>query len=226
MTAETLSTFKLALSMRSSAPRIEAHYQHYATAIEPALSAENQDGCEHWWLYEGKQYCNVDINPATGDLRNTSQQRILPFDRVRGSGPRDLILYADITSPTFGDFHRAGQEIASKSDGAYRVRYKRSSTQSSEPLPVNGYGVELALKRTDYIVIDDRDTGGISQRLRESRKCWMRWRKSPISSPGEVRALFPGHEGRHLYHAKRLTLRHSAAAHPGLSSVFDLTRHP
>ncbi len=160
MTAETLSTFKLALSMRSSAPRIEAHYQHYTTAIEPALLLENQEGCEHWWLYEGKQYCDSELRSASGALRNSSQGRTLPFDRVHGSGPRDVILYADITSPTFGDFHKTGAEMASKLDGSYRVRYKRSPAHPNEPLPVNGYGVELALKRTDYIVIDDRDTGG------------------------------------------------------------------
>lgn len=33
-----------------------------------------------------------------------------------------------------------------------------SPTASSKPLTVNGYGAELALKRTDYIVIDDRES--------------------------------------------------------------------
>lgn len=40
---------------------------------------------------------------------------------------------------------------------SYRVRYRPASSATSRPLFVNGYGVELALKRTDYIVIDDRD---------------------------------------------------------------------
>ena len=40
---------------------------------------------------------------------------------------------------------------------AYRVRYRPSLSPSNKPLSVSGYGVELALKRTDYIVIDDRD---------------------------------------------------------------------
>lgn len=39
----------------------------------------------------------------------------------------------------------------------YRLRYRRSKNALPEPLPVSGYGVELALKRTDYIVIDDRE---------------------------------------------------------------------
>lgn len=38
-----------------------------------------------------------------------------------------------------------------------RVRYKAPILGQSRHLVVSGYGVELALKRTDYIVIDDRD---------------------------------------------------------------------
>lgn len=40
---------------------------------------------------------------------------------------------------------------------SYRVRYRPPQHWTSRPLFVSGYGVELALKRTDYIVIDDRD---------------------------------------------------------------------
>ena len=82
------------------------------------------------------------------------------FDRVHGSGPREVVLYADITSPTFAEYHSKAMKIAQKGDGLYRVRYKRSPGQPTEALPVNGYGVELALKRTDYIVIDDRESAG------------------------------------------------------------------
>ena len=47
-----------------------------------------------------------------------------------------------------------------RGEGSYRVRYRRSPGHPVEALPVNGYGVELALKRTDYIVIDDRESAG------------------------------------------------------------------
>lgn len=47
---------------------------------------------------------------------------------------------------------------ARKNQISYRVRYRRPVNFESAPLPVSGYGVELALKRTDYIVIDDRDS--------------------------------------------------------------------
>ncbi|KAK7746027.1 killer toxin resistant protein [Cytospora paraplurivora] len=47
-------------------------------------------------------------------------------------------------------------EKARNRECTYKLRHRRLSYESLEPLPVSGYGVELQLKRTDYIVIDDR----------------------------------------------------------------------
>jgi UDP-glucose:glycoprotein glucosyltransferase len=47
-------------------------------------------------------------------------------------------------------------DTAKQGKTSYRVRHKPSSKAPTSPLVVNGYGVELQLKRTDYIVIDDR----------------------------------------------------------------------
>jgi UDP-glucose:glycoprotein glucosyltransferase len=66
------------------------------------------------------------------------------------------ILYADISSPTFGQFHKILVKRAREGKASYRVRYKKAISPESKPLIIPGYGVELALKRTDYIVIDDR----------------------------------------------------------------------
>ncbi|KAK4187858.1 family 24 putative glycosyltransferase [Podospora australis] len=158
MDAEALSTFKLALSMRTAAPRIEAYYQYYNTAVESSV-VENQEGCAQWFLVDGKQYCTPDLTEARGEVNKNSQERTLPFDRKLGAGKRDVILYADITSPEFGKYHQAAKKIVQDGEGSYRIRYRRNPTHLDEALSVNGYGVELTLKRTDYIVIDDRDTG-------------------------------------------------------------------
>lgn len=53
--ADALSTFNLALSLRSAAPRIEAHYNYYDTAIEPIGF---DDSCAAWVAYDGNQYCS------------------------------------------------------------------------------------------------------------------------------------------------------------------------
>src|ERR1700759_2959812 len=97
---------------------------------------------------------------AVGFYLLSSSQTDLPFDRKLGSGKKSVVstLYADITSPEFRKFHQTASKSAKAGGSIYRVRYKPSG-EKTKPLVISGYGVELALKRTDYIVIDDRPKG-------------------------------------------------------------------
>lgn len=97
---------------------------------------------------------------AQQDVMGDSDPRELPFDRVLGDESLPpAVLYADIASPMFKEFHQTLSRSAKEGQISYRVRYRPPQHWSSSPLFVSGYGVELALKRTDYIVIDDRDAG-------------------------------------------------------------------
>lgn len=70
------------------------------------------------------------------------------------------IMYADVYDPEFTKFRRYLDTLARDHGLQYSIRYRPSSKSSTEtPLTLSGYGVELALKSTDYIVIDDRDLG-------------------------------------------------------------------
>ncbi|KAF2802028.1 uncharacterized protein BDZ99DRAFT_552384 [Mytilinidion resinicola] len=152
---ETLSSFQLALSVHSAAPRIEAHYQYYNTSVEP--KSEQIVGSDAWIQFRGKQYSTPQMDEAP-DAIQKSWVPELPFDRVLGdpSNPLQAILYADITTRRFADFHKSSSQRARAGEISYRVRHKTSRSRPRSPLVVSGYGVELALKRTDYIVIDDR----------------------------------------------------------------------
>ncbi|KAI9676719.1 MAG: hypothetical protein M1822_008282 [Bathelium mastoideum] len=154
---ETFSSFELALSIHAAAPRIEAHYQFYETSAEPSLESPSVAGCEIWVQLDGKQYCSPELGQPAGSLSSASTYD-LPFDRIFGdsTSPTKSVLYADITSSQFRRFHKTISSTANQGKSSYRLRYKPSSSHKKEPLVVSGYGVELALKRTDYIVIDDR----------------------------------------------------------------------
>jgi UDP-glucose:glycoprotein glucosyltransferase len=91
----------------------------------------------------------------------SSQTQDLQFDRVLGNplAPAS-ILYTDITSPTFGQFHKTLAKTALEGKTSYRIRHRKPVAFEGKPLVIPGYGVELALKRTDYIVIDDREDEG------------------------------------------------------------------
>jgi UDP-glucose:glycoprotein glucosyltransferase len=59
--------------------------------------------------------------------------------------------------PRFKKFHRTISKTAREGKTSYRLRHVPSVWAVMKPhVVVNGYGVELQLKRTDYIVIDDR----------------------------------------------------------------------
>lgn len=82
----------------------------------------------------------------------------LPFDRIMGDkqSKTPAILYADLMSPSFRQFHKTVSLTARAGKTSYRVRYRPSLSNPGLPLAVSGYGIALDLKRTDYIVIDDR----------------------------------------------------------------------
>lgn len=135
-----------------------------------------------------------------------SDPRELPFDRVFGdiTAPPS-ILYADISSPLFNEFHQKLSTLAREGQISYRVRYRPPQHAEPRPLFVSGYGVELALKRTDYIVIDDREaepkdqksstgkktsTGGIEELKEESPADLKPLSASELSSLGLSAASF------------------------------------
>ncbi|KAH9837462.1 glycosyltransferase family 24 protein [Teratosphaeria destructans] len=155
---EALASFDFAMSIHSAAPRIEAHFQYYKTVAERTLgvSGDGED-CETWVYvpYNGEKYCSPDVAAPKGHGEKTEELHQLPFDRVLGDG-LPSVLYADISSESFRKFHKTISKTAREGKTSYRVRYKPATDANDEHLTVSGYGVELALKRTDYIVIDDR----------------------------------------------------------------------
>ncbi|KAK5082031.1 killer toxin resistant protein [Lithohypha guttulata] len=155
----SLSSFKLALSLHAAAPRIEAHYQYYKSAVEPSMMAAQDAACPVWVHLDGQQYCSPELERAQQPVDNDNLEAELPFDHTLSSADSSLLstIYADITHPLFGQFHQIVSATAKDGKSAYRVRYRPNTQDSSQPLYVSGYGVELVLKRTDYIVIDDRD---------------------------------------------------------------------
>lgn len=156
---ESLSSFKFALALHAAAPRVEAHFQYYNASVQPHLMAAQDAACPVWVYLDGEQYCSPTLDRAQQPVSGSHLDDDLPFDRVLGTpshGPTS-VLYADLTHPLFGQFHSVVSQTARQGKSTYKVRYRPSSEDSTTPIYVTGYGVEMVLKRTDYIVIDDRD---------------------------------------------------------------------
>ena len=156
---EAMSSFKMALTLHTSAPKIEAQHQYYNYSIAPNMMAAQDAVCPVWVHFDGKQYCSPTLERAQQDVEERDTFDVLPFDRVlgEGEGKPQSILYADITHPLFAEFHETVSRTAKEGKSTYRLRYRPSTTGAKAPLYLSGFGVQLALKRTDYIVIDDRD---------------------------------------------------------------------
>ncbi|KAL9000818.1 MAG: hypothetical protein Q9169_000572, partial [Polycauliona sp. 2 TL-2023] len=175
-TSEALSSFEFALSIHSAAPRIQAHYQYYSTSVETSLMVAQDAACPVWVHFDGKQYCSPALDRAQQDMENPKSSEVLPFDRILGEGTgHPSILYADVASPLFGQFHPTLSNTAQNGQTSYRIRYRPTISSTTRPLVMKGYGVELALKRTDYIVIDDRGDDTTDETS-----------KAPEPAPGEV----------------------------------------
>ncbi|ETN42534.1 uncharacterized protein HMPREF1541_01691 [Cyphellophora europaea CBS 101466] len=167
---ESLASFKFALSLHEAAPRIEAHFQYYNATVQPHMMAAQDAVCPVWVHFDGQQYCSPALERAQQPVAFETSENVLPFDRVLGPAEAPAsIIYADITHPLFADFHNTISETARDGTTSYRIRYRPSETRS-EPVPLSGYGVELNLKRTDYIVIDDREAGSADEVKQDAAK--------------------------------------------------------
>ena len=181
-----LASWKFSLGIRASAPRIEAQFQYWRTSVEDALTTakegpeKEQRALEVWARGERKcsdLACTVSMRkPSTrsnssvhhrfvrvqshliSDSLTDTSSRELQFDHTYGDQSKTPLytVYVDLSSP---DFPIAWREWTNAHAGdSFRLRYKSPERSDYQTLVVNGYGAELALKRTDYIVIDDRES--------------------------------------------------------------------
>lgn len=156
---EQLPFVDASLAVHRYAALIQSHYQYYKSWFDPAGKYLD---CDNVVVYNNEQpTCDVGAifafktKKAAGSGNNDN---LLPFDRVLGSNSDAplVVLYADVTSEQFATFHAHLSSSALDGKIRYVVRYKPSNSNSGLKEQLTGYGVILNVKRTDYLVIDDR----------------------------------------------------------------------
>lgn len=172
-----LQLLRASLAMHVHAPAIEAAYEYYRERqdgermrLEVAPSCAVH-GDAVWMEWQGRKLCNADEwkSAGTGAVEEvTSAADLHPaIDHVRKNvasdassipnSPETAIVYADVLSPRFATFHRVLSAAADAGAITYILRWKPSpSSETTVPLYLNGYGVELMLKSTEYKVTDDQ----------------------------------------------------------------------
>ncbi|XP_050819939.1 UDP-glucose:glycoprotein glucosyltransferase 1 isoform X2 [Gopherus flavomarginatus] len=147
---------KFSLSLRSYSATIQAFQQIAADEPPPV-------GCNSFFAVHGKKTCEFDTLEI---LLQTASERLKPFlfkgdHRFPLSNPESpvVILYAEIGTEEFSKFHNLLVSKASAGEITYILRHYVANP-SKEKVYLSGYGVELAIKSTEYKAKDDTQVKG------------------------------------------------------------------
>ncbi|KAL1746758.1 glycosyltransferase family 24 protein [Schizophyllum fasciatum] len=169
-----LAAVEMNLALHAATPTIEAFHQYYENLNQWVE-------CGSWVDWYGQVVCDVEdlarlAGVETLDSNFTDHTCLLAFDHVHPDPlyeltrpPRTAILYASLSSPNFRELHSYLYAQASRpaTHVEYVVRHVPEQ-QSRRPSSLSGYGVSLDLKKTDYLVLDDRTSQTWSEDAEQS----------------------------------------------------------
>ncbi|KAJ3277113.1 hypothetical protein HDV01_000165 [Terramyces sp. JEL0728] len=143
---------KVALATHAMAPSVQAFYHYYKESV---VVGRNIKDCPVWLDLDGVQYC--DLNQLPGKMQTKNLPVLLAFDNYYSTKKSENIgiLYADVYSEKYIPYYEKLKEVADSSNFNFVLRY-RPSTRTFPSISLSGYGVELAIKSTEYAVVDDR----------------------------------------------------------------------
>ncbi|XP_028405524.1 UDP-glucose:glycoprotein glucosyltransferase 1-like isoform X2 [Dendronephthya gigantea] len=151
-----LNLFKFSLSIRYFSPTIELFNQ-----VSKQLSVPD---CAAFIEVDSQVTC--DLDEAVRLIDNSQQQSsdiyTFTFDHVypsSGNNPVTAILYGELGTKIFGQFHEKLQELVQEGKIRYLLRHYVQNA-SKDKVRLSGYGVELAVKNTEYKAVDDSKIEG------------------------------------------------------------------
>ncbi|ETE70311.1 UDP-glucose:glycoprotein glucosyltransferase 1, partial [Ophiophagus hannah] len=158
-----INLLKFSLSLRAFSPTIQMFQQ--IAALEPPPK-----GCNAFVVIHGKSTCKIN---EIKKLLMTAPSRPKPY-LFKGDHKFPVlkepaivaILYAEVGTKDFATFHNVLSEKAQKGEFVYILRHfvKKRST---EKMYLSGYGVELAIKSTEYKAMDESQVEGTRNRTEE-----------------------------------------------------------
>ncbi|XP_043104747.1 UDP-glucose:glycoprotein glucosyltransferase 2 isoform X3 [Puntigrus tetrazona] len=147
-----VSLLKLSLSLRAYSPAVHA-FQQIASDEPPP------DGCAAFVVVHGQNACSTKdmkklLKTAAGRPRPYLYKSDHQYPGVNGTDLPVAVLYAEIGTKEFNTFHKVLSERAQEGKVIYVLRHFLSESKSEKML-LSGYGVELAIKSTEYKAVDD-----------------------------------------------------------------------
>ncbi|QPG73382.1 hypothetical protein FOA43_000692 [Brettanomyces nanus] len=141
------------LANRIDSPKIEANYQYFRNFIKP----KNYCPGESAFIVQGEDvYCHPTDVFALKTVDNTGNGlQLLPTDHLLGRSDNKFALYGDFRSGEFRKMFSFLYQSMLSGRLSFVWRYIPDETVQNYEL-LGGYGIDMTLKRTDYVVIDDR----------------------------------------------------------------------
>uniref|UniRef100_A0A8C1QRI2 UDP-glucose glycoprotein glucosyltransferase 2 n=1 Tax=Cyprinus carpio TaxID=7962 RepID=A0A8C1QRI2_CYPCA len=146
-----VNLLKLSLSLRAYSPAVHA-FQQIASDEPPP------DGCTCFVVVHGQNACSTKdmkklLKTAAGRPRPYLYKSDHQYPGVNGTDLPVAVLYAEIGTKEFNTFHKVLSERAQEGKLIYVLRHFVST--KNEKMLLSGYGVELAIKSTEYKAVDD-----------------------------------------------------------------------
>uniref|UniRef100_A0A672U8Q6 UDP-glucose ceramide glucosyltransferase-like 1 n=1 Tax=Strigops habroptila TaxID=2489341 RepID=A0A672U8Q6_STRHB len=146
-----INLLKFALSIRAYSPTVQMFQQIAADEHPP-------EGCSAFVVIHEKHTCKTNeikklLKKATKRPRPYLFKGDHKFPTLKEDGPV-VVLYAEMGTKDFVKFHRILSEKAQKEEIVYVLRHYIQKP-SSRKMYLSGYGVELAVKSTEYKAVDD-----------------------------------------------------------------------
>ncbi|XP_038673760.1 UDP-glucose:glycoprotein glucosyltransferase 1 isoform X3 [Scyliorhinus canicula] len=146
-----LNLLKFALSLRAYSPTVQMFQQ--IAADEPVPK-----GCSSFVAVNGEHTCSAgQIKKFLKRAATRPKPYLFKGDHTFPTNNPEApvaILYAEIGTKEFSKFHKILSEKAGKGEVMYVLRHYVQKA-SSKKVRLSGYGVELAVKSTEYKVLDD-----------------------------------------------------------------------
>lgn len=157
LSQDQLANVDLSLGLHRQLGVAEAYNYYFTQNVSPGTEL---DTCQNVLVYNDKKTCDSGEIFAFETVSKRDDHELLPNDRIYGVNPGAplAILYGDVVSESFPAFHNGLLSSAEQGKIRYLLRYKPSADLESLKPTLSGYGVGLSVKRTDYLVIDDRKT--------------------------------------------------------------------
>ncbi|KAM5275929.1 UDP-glucose:glycoprotein glucosyltransferase 2 isoform 2-T2 [Hipposideros larvatus] len=147
-----INLLKFALSIRAYSPTIQMFQQIAADEPPPP------DGCDAFVVIHKKHTCKInEIKKLLKKATSRPRPYLFKGDHKFPTNKENLpvvILYAEMGTRVFGKFHTVLSEKAHIGEILYVLRHYIQKP-ASEKMYLSGYGVELAIKSTEYKALDD-----------------------------------------------------------------------